>query len=118
MPVTRRAGDSVPHAAPRRSSKGVAGEKRKKTPTSKNYHLRVDEATDHLIEAALAVLGQNRTEFLLTSAKVRAQEVLLNRAHFTLSSKAWDAFEEDLASPAVPTAELIALMARTQQWEN
>ncbi len=117
MPAARRAEDSVSRA-PRRSKTSPAAEKPKKAPSSKIYNLRVDEATDRLIAEALAVLGQNRTEFILMSAKVRAQEVLLNRAHFTLSMKAWKAFEDDLAAPSVPTAELAGLMSRTPQWEK
>jgi uncharacterized protein (DUF1778 family) len=62
------------------------------------------------------VLGQSRTEFLLTTAKVRAQEVLLNRTHFVLSEEGWAAFQADLEAPAVPTPELVALMSRTPPW--
>jgi uncharacterized protein (DUF1778 family) len=120
MPTAQGAGNSVPRSAPGRSKKSVAEEKPKKqkAPSSKVYNLRVDDATDRLITDALAVLGQSRTEFMLASAKVRAQEVLLNRSHFTLSSAAWQAFEEDLAAPALPNAELVALMSRTPQWEK
>jgi uncharacterized protein (DUF1778 family) len=109
MPEAPRAENSVPHA-PRRS--------KRKAPASKIYNLRVDENTDRLILDALAVLGQTKTEFMLASAKLRAQEVLLNRVHFTLSSKAWEALEADLAAPAIPNAELVALMSRTPQWEK
>ncbi len=119
MPIAQRAGNSVP-CAPGRSKKSLAAEKpkKRKAPSSKVYNLRVDEASDRFIAEALAVLGQSRTEFMLASARMRAQEVLLNKAHFTLSTNAWKAFQEDLAAPAAPTAELVALMSRTPQWEK
>jgi uncharacterized protein (DUF1778 family) len=115
MPAAQRAGISA--RTPGRSRKGSVAKNPKKA-ASKTYNLRVDEDTDLIIEQARAITGQNRTEFLLTSAKVRAQELLLSKAHFKLSNDAWKAFEEDLAAPAVPTAELVALMSRTPQWEK
>jgi uncharacterized protein (DUF1778 family) len=120
MALAQRAEHSASRTrTPKNSKASSAGKpKKQKAPTSKVYNLRVDDATDRLIVEALALLGQSRTEFMLASAKVRAQEVLLNRTHFTLSTKAWKAFEEDLEAPVAPTAELIALMSRKPQWEK
>jgi uncharacterized protein (DUF1778 family) len=102
-------------ATPQRGKANPATEKKKKP---KTYNLRVDEATDRLIDKALEILGQSRTEFLLASAKVRAQEVLLNRTHFTLSAQVWDAFEADLEAEAAPAPELVDLMTRRAPWEK
>ncbi len=117
MALTRRPEISVPRTLGRSKAASPADKpKKRKAPASKVINLRIDDATDRLIDDALALLGQSRTEFMLTSAKVRAQEVLLNQAHFTLSQEAWEAFESDLAAPATPTAELVALMSRTPLW--
>lgn len=119
MALARRTANSASRTR-RRANATSASEKpkRQKAPASRVYNLRVDDATDRLIDKARAMLGQSRTEFMLGTAKVRAQEVLLNRAHFTLSNEAWKAFEADLNAPAVPTAELVALMSRTPLWER
>lgn len=103
---------------PRRSraKPPATGHKKRKASTSNVINLRADEETRTLIDNAARVLGQNRTEFMLMSARVRAQEVLLSQTHFTLSEEAWAAFQADLTAPAVPTAELAALMSRTPLW--
>jgi uncharacterized protein (DUF1778 family) len=100
-------------ASARRTKTATADRKKPKT-----YNLRVDDATDELIHRALEILGQTRTEFLLASAKVRAQEVLLSRTHFTLSSKVWAAFEADLEADTAPTPELVNLMSSTPPWDK
>ena len=119
MALARRAENLAPQVR-RRSKANSASEKpkRQKAPASRIYNLRVDDAAHRLIDEARTVLGQSRTEFMLGTAKVRAQEVLLNRTHLTLSSEAWTAFEADLNAPAVPAAELVALMSRTPLWEK
>jgi uncharacterized protein (DUF1778 family) len=120
MPVAQRAENPVQRAPKRSKAGSVVTQKKPRASSSKakTYNLRVDDVTDRLIDDALAVLGQSRTEFVLTSAKLRAQEVLLSRVHLTLSSKAWEALEADLAAPAFPNAELVALMSRTPLWER
>jgi uncharacterized protein (DUF1778 family) len=117
MALARRAEASAPQP-PRRSRASQATEKPKdqKKRASNVINLRADEATRTLIDNAANLLGQNRTDFMLTCARVRAQEVLLSQTQFVLSDEAWDAFQADLEAPAVPTPELIALMSRTPLW--
>lgn len=83
----------------------------------KTYNLRVDDATDRLINDARSVLGQTRTEFMLGTAKIRAQEVLLNRTNFVLSDAEWAAFQADLEDDT-PTPAMVALMSRVPAWER
>jgi uncharacterized protein (DUF1778 family) len=117
MAVARRAENSAPRGPGHQKASLVPEKpKKRKAPASKIYNLRVDDATDRLIDEARAVLGQSRTEFMLTTAKVRAQEVLLNRTHFVLSEEEWAAFQADLEAPAAPTPELVTLMSRTSLW--
>jgi uncharacterized protein (DUF1778 family) len=81
-------------------------------------NLRSDEATRRLIDSAADALGQNRTEFMLTSARVRAQEVLLGQTHIVLSESEWQKFQAALEAPAVPTPELVALLSSTPPWSD
>jgi uncharacterized protein (DUF1778 family) len=79
-------------------------------------NLRADAATRALIDQAANALGQNRTDFMLSSARVRAQEVLLSKTHFVLSDADWRRFQAALEQPPVPTAELVALLSSTPPW--
>lgn len=87
-----------------------------KKSASSTINLRVDVQTHSLIERARGVLGQNRTDFMLNSARAYAQEVLLSQTNFTLSEKDWAEFQSALEAPTLPTAELVALMASTPPW--
>lgn len=89
----------------------------KKQPASSVINLRADEATRALIDRAASALGQNRTEFMLMSARIHAQEVILNQVYFTLGDDDWKALNDALESPPPPNAALKRLMARTPSWD-
>jgi uncharacterized protein (DUF1778 family) len=80
--------------------------------------LRMDVETRTLIDRAASVVGQNRTEFMLASARDRATEVLLNQTFFRLPNAGWAAFVGALDNPPPPNAKLKALLARKMPWEN
>ena len=79
-------------------------------------NLRTDEPTRALIDRAASAVGQNRTEFMLASARAYAQEVLLNEVYFQLNDSDWQALNAVLANPPPPNAALKRLMARTPSW--
>lgn len=81
-------------------------------------NLRTDAATRSLIDNAAEMLGQNRTEFMLTSARARAKEVLLDRTHIVLSDADWAVFQRALNAPAEPTDDLIRLLATPLSWSD
>jgi len=81
-------------------------------------NLRADAATRALIDQAANALGQNRTDFMLSSARVRAQEVLLSKTHFVLSEADWRHFQAALEEPPVSAAELVALLSSTPPWSS
>jgi uncharacterized protein (DUF1778 family) len=89
----------------------------KKQSASGIINLRADQATRDLIDRAADALGQNRTEFMLMSARARAQEVILNQVYFTLGADDWKALNKVLESPAPPNAALKRLMSRKPPWE-
>lgn len=113
-------------ASSRRPSK--VGQGRKATKQSKDVaaaklasstiNLRIDDSTHKLIERARNVLGQNRTEFMLNSARAHAQDVLLAQNHLTLSDADWQKLQKDLQASTPPTKELLALMAEKPVWER
>src|SRR5918999_3616349 len=86
---------------------------KKRTASSNIINLRADQATRSLIDRAAIALGQNRTEFMLMSARIHAQEVLLNHVYFELDEDDWKALNETLASPPPPNEALKRLMAKT-----
>jgi uncharacterized protein (DUF1778 family) len=69
-----------------------------------------------LIDRAASVLGQNRTEFMLMSARVHAQEVILNQVYFSLAADDWKALNRALEAPPPPNAALKRLMSRRPSW--
>lgn len=79
--------------------------------------LRIDQTTRGLIDKAAEILGQTRTEFMLTSARERATEVVLNQTLFRLNDTDWSAFNEALDNPPPANAELKALLARKAPWD-
>lgn len=106
---TRRARET-----PRGKTKPVYALKAKTEPMS----LRMDVETRALIDRAASVLGQNRTDFMLTSLRERATEVLLNQRLFTLNDANWAAFVDRLDNPPPPNAKLKALLARVPIWDR
>lgn len=85
---------------------------------SSTINLRIDNYTHKLIEHARTVLGQNRTEFMLSSARAHAHDVLLAQSHLTLSDAEWQSLQKDLEAPTPPMQELLALMAAKPVWET
>ena len=102
--------------ATRKSQSAKASATRK--PSSSTINLRIDDDTHKLIERARTVLGQNRTEFMLSSARAHAQDVLLAQNHLTLSEADWQKLQKDLQASTPPTKELLALMAEKPVWER
>jgi len=111
-----------PRARKRRPARRKSGAAKKpasvaKKATSNVINLRADEATRALIDRAASALGQNRTEFMLMSARVHAQEVILSQVYFTLSDADWKALTDTLNAPPPPNAALKRLMSRTPSWD-
>ena len=61
-------------------------------------------------------MGQTRTEFMLSSARERATDVLLNRSLFVLGGRDWKAFSDALDEPPSANPKLKALMAKKAPW--
>lgn len=79
---------------------------------------RMDTETRDLVDRAASATGQNRTDFMLTTLRERAIEILLNQRLFTLNDSNWAAFVERLDNPPPPNAKLRALLAREPIWDR
>jgi uncharacterized protein (DUF1778 family) len=118
MATTGLAPDS-PRKSTRRSRRtSRPGAKTSGKAKSAPMSLRMDAETRTLIDRAASVVGQNRTDFMLASARDRATEILLNQTFFALPKSDWDAFVGALDSPPPPNAKLKALLARKMPWES
>ncbi|MBS0386737.1 MAG: DUF1778 domain-containing protein [Proteobacteria bacterium] len=79
---------------------------------------RIDAETRDLVDRAANAAGQNRTDFMLTTLRERAMEVLLNQALFALSGANWAAFTDSLDNPPPPNAKLRTLLSRVPAWDR
>ncbi|MNN97052.1 hypothetical protein D3C81_2161370 [compost metagenome] len=64
-------------------------------------NMRVDTRKRSLIDAAVELLGTDRTSFILDAACRRAEEVIMDRQLFLLSDEAFDRFEQALEHNAL-----------------
>lgn len=85
---------------------------------SVTINLRMSETVKNLIDRAAAVLGKSRTDFMLESARRRAEDVLLDQKFFMLDEKNYTAFLELLDQPPKPVEELRKLLATKAPWEQ
>jgi uncharacterized protein (DUF1778 family) len=83
-----------------------------------NINLRVPPQTRDLIDAAASAIGQTRTEFMVTSARSHAIDVLLDQQFFSLNAEQSKRFVDLLDNPPGPNEKLRALMAQKAPWER
>ncbi len=81
-------------------------------------NVRASQAIRDLIDRAAMLLGQNRSEFILDSARRRAEDVLLDQMLFQLDEERYNAFINLLDQPPRPTAELKKLLSQKAPWEK
>ena len=80
-------------------------------------NLRASAYVRDLIDRAAALLGQNRTDFMLDSARRRAEDVLLDQRLFLIDKKGYEEFLNILNEPPKPTGELRKLFSTKAPWE-
>lgn len=80
-------------------------------------NMRVDSSKRNLIDMAAAMLGSDRTKFILDAACQRAEDVLLDKRMFLIDNSAFDAFERALESNPIGENECLqVLLARPNRW--
>lgn len=81
-------------------------------------NLRVSPSQRALIDRAAAVLGKNRSDFLLDAACREADAVLLDRRFFVLDEKDHQRFCEALDKEPSTNPRLRRLMATKAPWDR
>lgn len=71
-----------------------------------------------LIDQAAALLGKNRSDFMLEVACERAQAVLLDQVFFKLDDEKFKQFTSLLDAPPTPNPGLERLMAVKAPWDR
>lgn len=90
----------------------------KKTGRDGQINMRVDYMTKSLIERAAVALGQSQTEFVISTARERALEVLMNRTLFHLGDGDWEDFCATLDAPPRANANLKKLLRSKAPWDH
>jgi uncharacterized protein (DUF1778 family) len=80
--------------------------------------IRASAATKAILNRAAAMRGQKLSEFMLESARARAEETILDQRLFALDDKAYNEFLAMLDAPAKPNEALRARMKRKPAWER
>lgn len=80
-------------------------------------NMRVDTKKRSLIDAAVELLGTDRTSFILDAACKRAEDVIMDRQLFILSDEAFDRFEQALDANSIRSNKCLQkLMSRPTRW--
>lgn len=80
--------------------------------------IRASAATKSILSRAAALRGQKLSEFMLDSARARAEETILDQRLFALDEDKYKAFFTMLDAPAKPDKALRARMKRKPAWER
>ena len=81
-------------------------------------NLRIKPELRGLIDRAAELTGKNRTDFILNAARHAAEDALLDRTVFTVSSKAYAEFLARLDAPPRPNARLRRSLQTAAPWEK
>jgi uncharacterized protein (DUF1778 family) len=75
------------------------------------FNLRATTAQRTIIERGAAVQGQRLTDFVLSSAYEKAEQVLADQRSFVVPKAKWDAFVAALDRPTTRKPRLARLMS-------
>ena len=80
-------------------------------------NMRVDSSKRNLIDMAAAMLGSDRTSFIVDAACKHAEDVILDKRMFFIDNPAFDAFERALENNSLGDNQcLMNLMQRPKRW--
>jgi uncharacterized protein (DUF1778 family) len=71
-----------------------------------------------MIDRAAELLGKHRTDFVIEAAECRAEEVLLDRAMFTVDPEVYAEFLARLDAPAQSNERLTRTMTTKAPWDT
>ena len=80
-------------------------------------NIRIKPEVRGLIDRAAALVGKNRTDFVLDAARRAAEDALMDRTVFSLSPKAFAEFLARLDAPPRPNERLRRSLQTRAPWE-
>ncbi|MEO0399643.1 MAG: DUF1778 domain-containing protein [Pseudomonadota bacterium] len=81
-------------------------------------NIRAPKAQRELIDRAATLAGKSRSEFMLSSASERAEELLSDQTTFKLSPDQWNAFTAALDASPQPNERLKKTLNSPAPWEK
>ena len=93
-------------------------QKRRTAQKNETIQIRTSADTKALINRAASLRGQNLSEFVLESARSRAEDTLLDQRLFILDPEAHEKLLKILDAPAKPSPRLRALLNRKPDWQR
>src|SRR2546425_4235676 len=89
--------------------------KARRTVRTSRLNIRATKHQEKLIRTGAETTGISVTDFILQSACMQAEHVLLDQRQFAVSSRQWQAFVEALDRPARVKPELARLFSQFGQ---
>lgn len=80
--------------------------------------IRASAATKAILNRAAALRGQKLSEFMLDSARARAEETILDQRLITLGDEDYKVFLAMLDAPAKPDKVVRARLSRKPAWQR
>jgi uncharacterized protein (DUF1778 family) len=80
-------------------------------------NIRIKPEVRGLIDRAAQLVGKNRTDFVLDAARHAAEDALLDRTMFLVSTKAYAEFVARLDAPPQPNARLRRTLETIAPWK-
>jgi uncharacterized protein (DUF1778 family) len=81
-------------------------------------NIRIQPKVRSLIDRAAALVGKNRTDFMLDAARHAAEDTLLDRTIFVIGPKAYAEFLARLDAPPQPNERLRRSLQTPGPWER
>lgn len=81
-------------------------------------NIRAKARQRDLIDQAAEYLGRSRSDFMLEVSYREAEDVLLDRAFFTVDAVTFKGLQDMIAKPLPPTDRLRQLLKTKAPWEN
>ena len=81
-------------------------------------NIRIQPRVRSLIDRAAALVGKNRTDFVLDAARHAAEDTLLDRTIIVAGAKAYAEFLERLDAPPQPNERLRRSLQTPAPWEK
>lgn len=81
-------------------------------------NIRIKPEVRDLIDRAAKARGKNRTDFILDSARIAAEEALIDQVIVSVDSQAFKLFQARLDMPPQPSPRLLKTMTTPAPWER